>query len=151
MKKESPKEKVCTDCKILKPIEDYRLVSKKTGYIRSYCKVCENKRRDEYRRTRDPNKEKLRKRRLQIQYEYKLPYESYLQMLEDQQYTCKICPNKLDKPCVDHCHKSNIIRGLLCTSCNTGLGMFKDNIDLLKSAISYLEESTKKCYISSRL
>lgn len=41
---------------------------------------------------------------------------------------------------VDHNHKSNKIRGLLCLNCNAGLGNFRDNITLLKKAISYLEE-----------
>ena len=35
--------------------------------------------------------------------------------------------------------KTNKIRGLLCSNCNRGLGHFKDNIDILKSAIKYLE------------
>lgn len=40
------------------------------------------------------------------------------------------------------CHKSNFVRGLLCHGCNIGLGAFKDDINNLKSAISYLED----CY-----
>ena len=33
---------------------------------------------------------------------------------------------------VDHCHSGGHVRGLLCNSCNIGLGMFKDNIESLK-------------------
>ena len=40
---------------------------------------------------------------------------------------------------MDHCHKTKKIRGLLCHTCNSGLGMFKDNIEYLKNAIKYLE------------
>lgn len=40
---------------------------------------------------------------------------------------------------VDHCHKTGKIRGLLCTDCNHALGRFKENIDILKNAIRYLE------------
>lgn len=40
---------------------------------------------------------------------------------------------------VDHCHVTGVIRGIICHHCNVGLGMFKDDIDLLKSAIRYLE------------
>ena len=42
---------------------------------------------------------------------------------------------------VDHCHKTGKIRGLICDSCNVGLGRFKDNIDNLKNAIKYLEKN----------
>ena len=41
---------------------------------------------------------------------------------------------------IDHDHKTNKIRGFLCNKCNFGLGCFKDNIELLKRAIKYLEE-----------
>lgn len=39
----------------------------------------------------------------------------------------------------DHCHKTGNRRGLLCNPCNVGLGCFKDNIDLMKAAIEYIE------------
>lgn len=44
-------------------------------------------------------------------------------------------------PHVDHCHTTGKIRGLLCNSCNTGLGRFKDSTDLLLKAVSYLQKS----------
>lgn len=42
---------------------------------------------------------------------------------------------------VDHCHKTNKIRGLLCINCNNGLGAFKDNVFSLNRAIQYLKEN----------
>lgn len=45
-------------------------------------------------------------------------------------------------PHVDHCHETGKIRGLLCNSCNTGLGRFKDSTDLLQKATSYLQKSS---------
>lgn len=41
---------------------------------------------------------------------------------------------------VDHCHKTNATRGLLCGACNTGLGLFNDSPELLRASIQYLEE-----------
>ena len=60
---------------------------------------------------------------------------------------CKICRKKLPTRLhrgrsnlhVDHDHKTGKVRGLLCFHCNTGLGHFKDDKKVLKSAIRYLE------------
>lgn len=45
---------------------------------------------------------------------------------------------------VDHLHGSTHVRGLLCSECNKGLGMFKDNRKLLRGAIEYLTRTYKK-------
>lgn len=42
---------------------------------------------------------------------------------------------------VDHCHTTGLIRGVLCTNCNHGLGCFRDNIDLMLAAIGYLSKT----------
>lgn len=44
---------------------------------------------------------------------------------------------------VDHCHDTKIVRGLLCTRCNTGIGQFLHNEDRLMSAINYLTRTAK--------
>ena len=75
---------------------------------------------------------------------YGITIEEYDQMLEDQGHRCKIC--RTDEPGgkgrfhLDHCHSTGKIRGLLCSSCNHGLGHFKDNVLLLEQAIRYLNE-----------
>lgn len=56
--------------------------------------------------------------------------------------TCHICCRKFKTErdrSIDHCHVTGVIRGQLCFSCNTALGHFKDDIDVLKSALRYLE------------
>ncbi len=67
----------------------------------------------------------------------------YNTMFNLQQGKCKICNIHRDELnenlCVDHCHISNKIRGLLCRKCNAGLGIFKDDINILNSAIKYLQ------------
>jgi len=73
--------------------------------------------------------------------------DDYDQMLIKQDHKCVICsrtPTELDKRlCVDHCHKTNKIRDLLCNNCNAGIGDFKHNVELLRNAIKYLEKHTK--------
>jgi hypothetical protein len=72
-------------------------------------------------------------------------------LLVEQDYLCAICGNPLVKdfdsssPIVtlahqaDHDHKTGQKRGLLCSSCNGGLGFFRDNPTLLRLAAFYLE------------
>lgn len=68
------------------------------------------------------------------------------EMLIKQDYKCKICgihQSKLKRIlAVDHNHSSGKVRGLLCSHCNTGLGYFRDSIELLEKAINYLKLKT---------
>lgn len=52
---------------------------------------------------------------------------------------CEICGNSRARLCVDHDHESGRVRGVLCHSCNSALGLFKDSLSFLKNAIGYLE------------
>ena len=74
---------------------------------------------------------------------FNLTKEQYLDMLEKQNHVCAICGNKDNnkKLAVDHCHTTGVIRGLLCSSCNTSLGKFKDSVELLQNAIQYLKDN----------
>jgi hypothetical protein len=80
---------------------------------------------------------------------YGITIEDYEKMLEEQNGVCAICskpetnidyrtakPRKLS---VDHCHETGKVRRLLCEYCNTGLGKFHHDTQLLKKAIDYLE------------
>lgn len=69
---------------------------------------------------------------------YGLTSQDYADMLTDQGGRCAVCDVMMPKPAVDHCHVNGHVRGLLCSSCNIGLGAFKDNPNALQSAISYL-------------
>lgn len=69
----------------------------------------------------------------------KVPIETRNQMIEDCGSICAICKTYTDKPNLDHCHRTGRIRGILCTRCNTALGKFRDNIELLQAAIEYLQ------------
>lgn len=77
---------------------------------------------------------------------YGLNYDTYLELNRKQNGKCAICGSEIgdammNRLYVDHNHKTGKVRGLLCMECNIGLGKFKDNIDLLKNAILYLEVS----------
>jgi hypothetical protein len=70
---------------------------------------------------------------------YKITFEQRKEMEKSQEGRCLICKTHA-KLCVDHCHKSLKVRGLLCRSCNLGLGYFKDNCSFLSEAILYLNK-----------
>lgn len=59
-----------------------------------------------------------------------------------QEGKCAICKNTEAgrQLALDHCHQTNTIRGLLCTKCNTGLGLLGDSIDGIQSALDYLKQ-----------
>ncbi len=66
-------------------------------------------------------------------------------MLAAQGGACKICGQALESSGrtglhIDHDHKTDKIRGLLCSSCNVGLGFFRDDPERLIAAINYLSE-----------
>lgn len=69
---------------------------------------------------------------------YGMTFEDYNRMLKDQDGKCLICGN-VAPLVVDHNHKTQVVRALLCAGCNTGLGFLQESIDILLSAISYLK------------
>ena len=91
---------------------------------------------------RKKNKEKTKF--YDIQKKYDLSKEEYCQMLEKQKHSCAICLTHVENIekktlCVDHCHKTGKVRGLLCGPCNRALGLFCDDKKTLLSSIKYLE------------
>lgn len=74
---------------------------------------------------------------------YGITHADYEAMLDAQDHRCAICggiePGGRGKHFhVDHCHDTEKVRGLLCTSCNIGIGYLKENPSILQSAIDYL-------------
>lgn len=75
---------------------------------------------------------------------YKRRYGLTLEAVEEMRRSgCAICGvtgevGRHGQLHVDHCHKTGRVRGVLCTECNTGLGKFKDDPDLLARAVAYL-------------
>lgn len=84
-----------------------------------------------------------RRRARRLQRTYGLTPEAFDALLLAQGSACAICGT--DDPGVshgqwhiDHCHDTNLVRGILCHGCNVGLGYFKDDPARLASAIDYL-------------
>lgn len=75
---------------------------------------------------------------------YGMSLDEYQELIKRQGRRCAICGAKQNgrRLSVDHCHVSKKVRGLLCSSCNFGLGIFKDNPKLLLKAVAYLRRDT---------
>lgn len=106
-------------------------------------KLDDNRRHREYR-----NKFRERARawmwRAHLKFDYGLTPEQFESMMKAQDGKCAICGsgghgNIRNRLCVDHCHKTKKVRGLLCRYCNIVLGVAKDNPKILKKAVAYLE------------
>lgn len=133
-------QKECGHCSIL-----FTSVKKTTKFC---CHNCSQKSR--YQRLKGLGKIAEYQYRAYAKKVYGLTIDAIEEMHKEQNNSCAICETHLSvlahksfkkKLCVDHCHTTGIVRGLLCTSCNTMLGMAKDNINILNRAVAYLERN----------
>lgn len=128
--------RICTGCKISKPHSEYYFRS--NGTLQADCKKCHTRRGSEAYSKRK-HVVKLR----QIFRNYGITPDEYFSLVDRQQGLCAICKgeSKNLELCVDHDHVTGKVRGLLCRTCNLGLGHFKDNSQILSAAISYLRST----------
>jgi len=136
-------DKTCSHCKTVKQLTEFSKSSAEADGLHSWCKVCNNEYQRikyantpvEVRRARTVAKsQQIRANRLKTR--YKLTQLEYDELFKKQSGICAICPEQVSA--IDHDHQTGEVRGLLCRSCNAGLGFFKDNISFLESAITYL-------------
>lgn len=109
----------CQNCKKVLPNSEFGWSSKARNKLRHDCKNCRNLHKWILRRVKSDRE----------------------QLLQEQHYCCAICDihNEISRLGVDHNHKTQAIRGLLCHDCNTGLAAFEDDPNYLARAMIYLE------------
>lgn len=101
------------------------------------CKSC-------FRQNNNNPEYKLRQRLNHIKRLYGISHEEYLVLLENQKGLCAICgkesstTGKNSTLHVDHCHKRNVVRGLLCYGCNIAIGFLGEDLDRIYKVIDYL-------------
>ena len=86
--------------------------------------------------------------------QYGISMEEFDALLEFQGGGCAICSKPIEKlrrrMNIDHDHRNGKVRGILCSGCNTGLGHLGDNVEGLKKALYYLENTPFDEYANAR-
>jgi hypothetical protein len=126
----------CTECKRFKPPAEFTYWKYSGDGLSPQCKPC--------------------RRWLRLRDKYGVSQDLFSSMLEAQGYGCAICGkadlgDEAQQWHIDHDHSccpggsscGKCVRSILCSNCNTGLGLFKDNTASLKAAIIYLESHGK--------
>ena len=131
--------KSCTKCKEAHPVSNFHKCKQAKDGFDYYCKPCKRLEASKHR----------------LWSLYGLRLSDFRRMWDQCGGRCEICNAEMtntlldDKPRdrstqahIDHCHETGVVRGLLCSSCNIGLGNFKDDVSRLQSAANYLEKPT---------
>lgn len=133
-------KKRCSKCKKNKLLKEFCKV--KTGKFgrHHYCRKCMSEQKNA--RYRNDYEYRERRKAYNLMYKYNLTEDEFQLKLYMQNNKCAICNTKFKskrQTLIDHNHITGKIRALLCPNCNNLLGACKDNIDILKSAIIYLQ------------
>lgn len=141
------KRRHCLGCGEIKPWQEFNSKAGRGGVPASKCHPCRAK---ESREHRQNNLDKFLKKELtfRLKQKYGMTISDYTTMLSAQDNKCKICLSgssykKSGLFVVDHSHESGVVRGLLCTRCNSALGMFGDEPERLRLAAKYIEKDGK--------
>ena len=146
--------KTCTKCGEAKQESEFHKRKHGKGGLCSWCKGCQkiidagkylkyaNRQKETKKEWYKNNSHKIRE--YHLKHNYNLTPQEYEEMLNNQKGCCAICGTTFCSTgrrfSVDHCHTTGKVLGLLCNICNTLLGKAKDDIEILKKAISYLKE-----------
>ena len=119
-----PMEKQCPSCGVVKFASSFYVSKSRSQGLESYCKTCLSRRKKKSK--------------------YGLDAENLDKLITNQNERCAICGRSQDimALCVDHDHITGNVRGLLCASCNHVLGHAHDNVEVLLSAVAYLQDCT---------
>lgn len=145
----------CTTCGVGPPLRAFGTETRGNNVYRLACCLKCGAKHKKLRKSK--NHATVVKARLRsYTYRYGHSREELELLLADQHHGCAICDTDIhfsfDAPYrpgnrkhnstarVDHCHDSKVVRGILCIRCNAGLGHFRDDVELMKLAIEYLDE-----------
>lgn len=135
------RNRICKQCGV-----QYTLGVESTQH--KYCSVtCRSKWHYNKWKSSGGFRDKNKCRDYWLKHKYNISTAVFTRLLEKQDYRCAICQREDHTGYnwhVDHCHTTDKIRGVLCSRCNQGLGLFSDNLDILQKAKEYLESFTNQ-------
>ncbi len=119
-----------------------KVTKPKPGYAQAYYAKDPGRQLRASTKWRDANYDKVRANDLRgLCRRFGITPEQRAKMIADQKGLCAICgkanSNGHDLS-IDHCHETKIVRQMLCGNCNRGLGLFMDDVELLRAAADYL-------------
>jgi hypothetical protein len=146
-----PDSRECGTCRAVKSYADFTPRGTVDGVkvYKSKCKACCATAMRKWAKDNPERHSKTRHER-EMRETYGIDPSRYWRMLKEQDGKCAICRQEqsarhasgtIYRLSVDHCHDTGRVRGLLCNNCNRAIGLLKDRVDLLKSAIDYLKGS----------
>lgn len=139
-------KRVCNKCGLEKDLETG--FYKRKGYVGGYtprCRSCTGEQIKQWWK-KNPDRTRIIARRHTIKKTYGISEDEYKEIAESQNNVCAICKQtetsvyrgQVRLLAVDHDHKTGKVRALLCSKCNIGLGLFRDNPELLIVAAAYI-------------
>ncbi len=131
---------ICTACREEKSVNEFGIrKDTKVPRVKSICRRCMATRQTAKNQASDEISVYWWARQLM---KYGLTPETWNELFNSQGLCCAICgadENGAKRFHVDHCHDTGVIRGILCTKCNVGIGALRDDSDLVMRAFLYLE------------
>ncbi len=141
-----PSHKVCSKCRQSKLLTEFYPQANGVYGRKSACSTCSRSYTSRYRKAKGEGGKHVA-RCSYLQRTYGMSLEEYTSLLSAQNASCAICQTHYSKVlhgklCVDHCHESGKIRGLLCHPCNAAIGLLKEDEEVLYRAARYIRETT---------
>lgn len=158
------KDRVCTVCKVKKKSGEFPLYFQKTkmpdggfkeySYARRTCRSCNTSIQKEREKKKCGSEEQAVEYRREISFRHKtkrygITSDEARSMLSGQDSKCSICSCEISfysesrntQACFDHNHTTGRLRGLLCSRCNSAMGLLRDDTNIAHKLIEYLENT----------
>lgn len=147
--------KICSECKVEKPLSEFYKEPRTKDNLTSECKACKCQRNKAWRDANPEkvktlkclwtkaNPEKVLDYRRKTKYGHCINFEEIMKRY-DKVTNCECCGVAFTDTgnnikCIDH--SDDLIRGIICSNCNRGLGFLGDNLEGVKNAANYLERA----------
>jgi len=143
--------KICRKCQQAKAktLDNFPLKIQSKDGLDSWCRKCRNQQAKEWKaNNKEKNKAAMKSwaarnphkvKNIILKKNYGITLEDFNKLLEKQNNGCAVCKS-IEKLCVDHCHETGKVRGLLCSACNKAAGFLKNDPGLCLRLHFYLNQ-----------